>query len=159
MSSSLQTTRQICGIDTEVVIQNYADRILVLVTQLGKVGNLIQATIPPAEPLLPPPASSEPGKPSLPAPPASIQLTPLLGNAPSDHLQTLHSLYASQVATIVWTAETDGLMQADRRPIIVGIALRKSSDVTTVEGLSEQERAVFFGVMKTVQELLAQRSK
>jgi proteasome assembly chaperone 3 len=36
-------SREINGIATEVVVQNYADRVLVLVTQLGKVGNLVRA--------------------------------------------------------------------------------------------------------------------
>ncbi|KAJ3537582.1 hypothetical protein NM688_g6663 [Phlebia brevispora] len=156
MLPTVQTTKEIDGVNTEVLIQNFADRVLVLVTQLGKVGNLIQATIPSAEPLLPP-APAEPGRPSLPAPPASIQLMPVLGQAPSEHFQTLHSLYASQVATLVWNADATGPLQEERRAVIVGIALRKSDGTAAEESLSEQERTTFFEVMGLVQELLARR--
>lgn len=38
---SKQIARELEGNNTEVVIQTYSDRILVLVTQLGKVGNLV----------------------------------------------------------------------------------------------------------------------
>ncbi len=39
--ASKQIAKDLNGINTEVVIQTFADRILVLVTQLGKVGNLV----------------------------------------------------------------------------------------------------------------------
>ncbi|KAK7020550.1 hypothetical protein R3P38DRAFT_2970120 [Favolaschia claudopus] len=150
-----QITRELHGNSTEIVIQTFADRILVLVTQLGKVGNLIQATLPDTTPLLP--AIQDPDQPnvrSLPEPPAAIQLTPLLGAAPSEHLQTLHCLYASQIATLLWTAGSSNPLEVTRRPIIIGVALRKSP-ATDDEGLSEHERSVFGGVMSMVQELLA----
>ncbi|KAF7338234.1 hypothetical protein MVEN_02048600 [Mycena venus] len=150
-----QLSRDLQGNATEIVIQTFADRILVLVTQLGKVGNLIQATIPDTIPLLP--AIQDPSQPNvkaLPEPPAAIQLTPLLGNAPSEHLQTLHCLYVSQIATLLWTAGTSNLLEVSRKPVIVGIALRKS-DSSDDEGLTENERSLFAGVMSMVQELLA----
>lgn len=36
-----QTARRINGILTEVLAQSFSDRILILVTQLGKVGTLV----------------------------------------------------------------------------------------------------------------------
>lgn len=42
MLPTVQTSEQIGGVHTEVLIQNYGDRTLVLVTQLGKVGNLVR---------------------------------------------------------------------------------------------------------------------
>ncbi|KAJ7111539.1 hypothetical protein C8R43DRAFT_903991 [Mycena crocata] len=152
---SRQTFRELQGNNTEVVVQTFADRILVLVTQLGKVGNLIQATIPETTPLFP--AIQDPAQPNvraLPEPPASIQLTPLLGNAPSEHLRTLHSLYAAQIATIIWTAGSSNPLEVSRRSVIVGIALRKSES-SGDEGLTENERSVFTGVMSMVSELVA----
>ncbi|OBZ75807.1 hypothetical protein A0H81_04307 [Grifola frondosa] len=130
MLPSSQVAREIDGTATEVLIQAFADRILVLVTQLGKVGNLIQATIPETIPLLPPPPPdpSQPNVFPLPVPPPSIQLTPLLGNAPSQRLHTLHSLYTSQIATLVWTAEAEGPVDTDRRAVVVGIALVQSAE-------------------------------
>ncbi|KAF7363510.1 hypothetical protein MSAN_01007300 [Mycena sanguinolenta] len=151
-----QLSRELHGNTTEIVIQTFADRILVLVTQLGKVGNLIQATLPDTIPLLPAATtqdSDEPNTPAFPEPPAAIQLTPLLGNAPSEHLQTLHLLYASQIATLVWTAGLSNPLEVSRKPIIIGIALRKS-DSADNGGLTEKERSVFAGVMAMVQELL-----
>ena len=41
MLATCQTAKDIDGVPTEVLIQVFADRILVLVTQLGKVGNLV----------------------------------------------------------------------------------------------------------------------
>lgn len=156
MLDSRNTSRSVDGILTEIVLQAYADRILVLITQMGKVGNLIQASIPATTPLLPAlgPDPAQPNVRPLPPPPAAIQLTPLLGNAPSEHMQTLHSLYTAQIATIIWTAESAGAMEIDRRNVVVGIALRKS-DGDADEGLSEKERMVFLDVMDMLRELLA----
>ena len=69
-------------------------------------------------------------------------------------MQTLHSLYTAQVATIVWTAESNGPLEVDRRNVVVGIALRKS-DGMDGGGLSQQERDVFVGVMDMLQDSLA----
>jgi proteasome assembly chaperone 3 len=70
-------------------------------------------------------------------------------------MQTLHSLYAAQIATIVWAAESDGLLEVDRRNVVVGIALRKL-DGDDGGGLSQQDRDIFLEVMDMLRELLAQ---
>ena len=83
-TSMLQTaicTRILEGVQTDILLQAFADRIVVLVTQLGKVGSLvcpcfricsnqfaltvsqIQATMPSTMPLLPPPLP-DPSKPN-----------------------------------------------------------------------------------------------
>ncbi|KAF7294870.1 hypothetical protein MIND_01024900 [Mycena indigotica] len=141
-----QLTRQLEGVQTEVVIQRFVDRVLVLVTQLGKVGNLIQATIPETTPLAPPATADE-----LPEPSPAIQLTPLLGQGPSQHMQTLHSLYAAQIATIIWTASSNPL-DVTRKSVVVGIALQRTS--SDDENLTAHERNVFGGVMKMILELV-----
>jgi hypothetical protein len=41
MASTRQITRELEGTRTEVVLQSFSDRILVLVTQMGKVGTLV----------------------------------------------------------------------------------------------------------------------
>jgi len=69
-------------------------------------------------------------------------------------MQTLHSLYAAQIATIVWTAGSDGPLEVDRRNVVVGIALRKS-DGADGDGLSQQEKEVFVGVMDMLRDSLA----
>lgn len=107
------------------------------------------------------PAVQDPAQPNvqvLPEPPAAIQLTSLLGNAPSQHLQTLHCLYAAQIATLLWTAGATNPLEVSRKSIIVGIALRKS-DTQDDQDLTENEKSVFAGVMSMVLELLAEAAK
>jgi hypothetical protein len=69
-------------------------------------------------------------------------------------MHTLHSLYAAQIATILWTAEFDGPLEVDRRNVVVGIALRKSDGAGSDE-LSQEEREVFRGVMDMLRDSLA----
>ena len=115
----------------------------------------IQVSIPQAAPLLvqPSPDQGEPNTPTLPPPPPSIQLTPLLGSAPTDHLRTLYALYASQIATIIWIAETGELMDERRRSVVVGVALKKSGEEES-QGLSEAERETFHRVMGMIGDLV-----
>lgn len=155
-----QTAQELDGKLTEIVVQNYADRTLVLVTQMGKIGNMVQSSmlhsgnlstnkiqvsLPATIPLEPVDSLQE-----IPTPSPGIQLTSLLGVAPSDHLQTLHSLYASHVATIVWTAAASDPLIVSRKDVIVGIALQKADS-------EEAERQTFVGVMKMVKRLLDQK--
>jgi proteasome assembly chaperone 3 len=114
----------------------------------------IQASIPQNAPLL---SQSSPDRGdsnaiTLPPPLPTIQLTPLLGSAPTDHLRTLYALYASQVATIVWIAEAGGLADERRRSVVVGLALKKSGEEN--QGLSEAERGTFHQVMGMVEDLV-----
>ena len=117
----------------------------------------IQASIPPTTTFLPPPPPdpSDPNVIPLPVPPASIQLTPLLGSPPSEHLQTLYSLYASQIATIVWTTDT-GSFEAEKRDIVVGLALKKQDEADNAS-LNGREKEIFVGVMDMVRELLERK--
>ncbi|PPR03619.1 hypothetical protein CVT24_007736 [Panaeolus cyanescens] len=160
-----QIARNVNGKHTEILIQTYSDRVLVLVTQLGKVANLvcsfiglikcsidlgdkIQASIPPTAPLLPPSQeSSAPNTLALPTPSPAIHLTPLLGSASSEDLQTLHSLYAAQIATIIWTDELNRKGDDSRRSVVVGLALAKVDD-------DEKIREVFQSIMSMLLEVL-----
>ncbi|KAG1827192.1 uncharacterized protein BJ212DRAFT_1310805 [Suillus subaureus] len=146
MLSIHSTSVELEGVPTEIMVQGFADRILVLVTQMGKVGNLIQASIPLTTPLL---SAHDEESNSLttefPTPPAAIQLTPLLGGASSEHLQTLHSLYAAQIATIIWIEEAKK-MAVDRKSVVVGIALRREGNA--------DERKTFHGVMNHLYRLV-----
>lgn len=40
-----QTSRDLNGISTQILVQAFADRILVLVTQMGKVGTLVHSLV------------------------------------------------------------------------------------------------------------------
>ncbi|TFK92311.1 hypothetical protein K466DRAFT_573158 [Polyporus arcularius HHB13444] len=161
MLQTANIAREIEGVQTDVLLQAFADRILVLVTQLGKVGSLIQATVPSTMPLLPapPPDPEHPNIVPLPVPPPSLQLTPLLGSAPTERIQTLHSLYASHISTLVWTMEEASVMEADRRAVVVGIALAKAPGTVADSSseLSPHDRRVFYGVMEMLRDLLAQK--
>jgi proteasome assembly chaperone 3 len=119
----------------------------------------IQASLPPTVPLLPPPAA-DPDHPNvlpLPEPPAGISLTSLFGAAPSQHHQTLHELYAAQIATIIWNVESEGPLNVARRDVLVGISLKKTV-MADVDGsatyLNEVERKVFREVMGMLYEVL-----
>lgn len=82
-----------------------------------------------------------------------MELTPLLGSAPSAHMQTLHSLYASQIATIIWTEGSKHGLESSRKSIVVGLALAKTPD-SEAGGMGQVERDVFEGVMRMVYDLL-----
>lgn len=86
---------------------------------------------------------------SLPPPPAAIQLTPLFGSTPTAHLQTLYSLYAAQIATLIWCHNLDGY----RRSVVVGLALRRIGGTDDGE-IAEQERDVFGKVMSMVYDVI-----
>lgn len=42
MLTQRQSSKVINGVKTEIVVQPFADRILILITQMGKVGNLVR---------------------------------------------------------------------------------------------------------------------
>ncbi|KAI6150463.1 hypothetical protein BKA82DRAFT_993244 [Pisolithus tinctorius] len=151
MLNSSQACIEINGIQTDLLIQPFADRIFVQVTQLGKVGNLVQVSIPSTALLTSSGVSNSSGL-ALPTPPAAIQLTPLFGSASSEHLRSLHSLYAAQIATLVWCAEGQA-PGPDRRSVIVGIALRPSMQ-TVEEGFDGHERKTFQGIMQALANML-----
>ncbi|KAJ3758439.1 hypothetical protein EV360DRAFT_43916 [Lentinula raphanica] len=154
MQSSGNCTKILEGVSTEIHVQYYADSSLVLLTQVGKIGNLIQVSLPATIPVAQSaPDDTELNAPALPPPPTAIQLVPLFGSAPSDRVQSLHNLYASQIATIVWLAQSENPLPMVRKNIIVGIALRKSGKVGDVN-LTETERRTFYGAMSALQELL-----
>jgi len=93
---------------------------------------------------------------TLPEPPVSIHLTPLFGSAPDEHIRMLHSLYASQVAALVWTYSSE----IERKGVVTGIALKKPTRSYNEENdamVSEQERATFLEIMGMVKELLKQK--
>ncbi|KAK4694306.1 hypothetical protein P7C70_g8756, partial [Phenoliferia sp. Uapishka_3] len=54
--ATAQRARLINNLHTEVLVQSYSDRVLVLITQLGRIGCLLQVNPPP--PTLPAPLTS-----------------------------------------------------------------------------------------------------
>ena len=99
---------------------------------------------------LPPPLIlnlSNLGQYAWPTPPAAIQLIPLFGSTPTEHMRTLYSLYASQLATIIWC---HGVGEHPRQSVVVGLALIRSEN----EEVAEYEKTVFQGVMVMLHEIL-----
>ncbi|BGP15061.1 hypothetical protein JCM10213_002795 [Rhodosporidiobolus nylandii] len=163
-----QRARLIHGVHTDVLVQSFADRILVLVTQLGRIGCMIQVSPPPSTLPTPIPlAAASPSTPllaSLPPPHPSTVLTPLFGVPPSPHTASLHDLYASQIGAIVFRkfaeaagAEGAGMpgMLGGAKPVVLGIALKKAPDGEEEEGgVTEKERETFAEVMEMVLECM-----
>ncbi|QRV99974.1 hypothetical protein RhiJN_27993 [Ceratobasidium sp. AG-Ba] len=149
--ASIQRAREIQGVPTNLIVHSFGDRIVIFITQLGKPGCLIQASIPSSVPLLPPPPP-----PALPTPPTATTLTPLLGHPPDARSVTLFNLYTAQAAAIAWAKAG----QLSRRPVIVGLALKriKSGPVSNDEhddfDISETERATFKEIMTMLSECL-----
>ncbi|KAI0256798.1 hypothetical protein BJV78DRAFT_1117404 [Lactifluus subvellereus] len=145
--------RDIESIHTQVIIQTFSDRVLVIVTQLRKVGTLIQASVPATIALVDaPPDTSASDAGTLPPVHPSMDLTYLFGHAPSSDHQTLYSTYAAQIATLIWTSERYSQIGSSRTPVVVGVALKLSR---SVEGLSNTDRATFLQVMDLIRELLS----
>ncbi|KAI0006127.1 hypothetical protein BJV74DRAFT_22234 [Russula compacta] len=146
--------RDIESVHTQVIIQTFSDRILVIMTQLQKVGTLIHASVPTtialAETSSVDLASDATGS-TLPPVHPSINLTYLFGNAPSPDHQALYSSYAAQIATLVWTSERYGRVGTSHLPVVVGVALKlpRSS-----ERHSGRDRTTFLQVMELVRDAL-----
>ncbi|WWC64544.1 uncharacterized protein I303_107154 [Kwoniella dejecticola CBS 10117] len=160
---SFQLRQRICGVETELLIQTFDDRILVIITQNGKVGCLTQASLPPQIPLPPPPRPTQTNGHSnalhileiLPVPPPALQLTPLVGTPTNP---TLYDLHTNQISTLVFYALE--MSSCSRRNVVVGLSLKRTPnthDSNPNEGngdeediLNDEERERFAGIMDLV---------
>ncbi|CAO1633638.1 unnamed protein product [Sympodiomycopsis kandeliae] len=164
-----QLTRTIDGVETSIVIQEYSDRSFVLVTQLRRIGVVIQASVPADTPLSSAPTQgdnqwnddfedddpddsvSDPLSHS-----ANLVQTPLLGIAPSDQAD-LYSLYVSVIHGIIRSNNQGTDEQKDHRPVIVSLALKTASgSQSSVELMAEEQREVFLQVVQAVKDCHAQ---
>ncbi|BGP69585.1 hypothetical protein NBRC10513v2_002929 [Rhodotorula toruloides] len=164
-----QRARSIDGQQTDVLVQLFADRVIVVVTQMGRIGCMIQVSPPLSSlsmlPPMPPPThlpSAPPQNPlaALPRPDPSSILTPLFGVPPSPHLSYLHDLYAAQIAAIVFRKMGGGdVLSGGVKPVVLGIGLKQRTsgaeegDEDDVE-LTQAERETFAQVMEMVGECL-----
>ncbi|KAI9509648.1 hypothetical protein F5148DRAFT_1012056 [Russula earlei] len=148
--------RDIEYVHTQVIIQTFADRVLVIVTQLQKVGTLIQASVPSTAALAEIASdnlTSDATSSTLPPVHPSIDLNYLFGNAPTLDHQTLYSSYAAQIATLVWASERYGRVGPSHIPVVVGVAL-KSPRTFEIPSGTESDRATFLQVMELVRDTL-----
>lgn len=118
---------------------------------IAKLRYQIQASIPQTIQLSTPAPSSDSEATSthFPPPPPAIELTPLLGHPPSEELHTFYNLLVSQLSTIIWHSE--GSEYGFRRPVVVGLALKKSKGDEEDEGRLERQ---FRGICEAVTEML-----
>jgi len=167
MKPIYQTEQPVQGVSTKILVQSFSDRVMVLVTQMGKVGCLIQASLPQTVPI--PPPSRAPGTDNAPstrvippAPPPAIELTPLLGHPPTPELHTFYNLLSAQLATVVWSSEeADGnSFGGTRRPVVVGIALKRddsdSRDAELGEHSGSRLEVKYTAIVDTLVQLLAE---
>ncbi|CAI2173867.1 20358_t:CDS:2 [Funneliformis geosporum] len=102
-----QTARLLNGTHTEVMVTGFHDKILVIVTQYGRIGSLIYVTV---DSLSPTVLSVTPS--------TTTNIKFLFGS-----MTLLYQLYASHLATVI---AADNPM--DGRSVVVGLALKKSGD-------------------------------
>ncbi|EGG11784.1 uncharacterized protein MELLADRAFT_115190 [Melampsora larici-populina 98AG31] len=161
-----QVARNINGIHTEVLTQSFADRILILVTQLGKVGTLTQITMSMTsidQPYDLAPEVPSLNIPSLPIPNTSLQLTPLLSTPPSES-RTIYDVFLNQIGMLVLTGfgprpnlDPSQIFGIGRRPLIVGLALKPDNSLSSTssddcQGLVDLDRIRFGSVMEMIME-------
>ncbi|GAA5974675.1 hypothetical protein JCM5350_001242 [Sporobolomyces pararoseus] len=157
-----QRVRSIHSIQTDLLIQSFNDRILVILTQLGRIGCLIQVLPPPSSlpAALPPrPSTNDSIVSSLPSPHPSLILSPLFGVPPSPHVSALHDLYAAQISSILFEKMSIDTQGMQVKPVVLGIGLKRSQEEETEEGefdggISERERETFMQVMEMVKECI-----
>ncbi|KDE09133.1 hypothetical protein MVLG_00847 [Microbotryum lychnidis-dioicae p1A1 Lamole] len=149
-----QSSFAIEQIPTEILVQVFTDRVMIIVTQLGRIGSLLQVNRPvPGLPTpLRPTTSHNPQDAflsSLPLPHPASTLTTLLGVAPSTRATSLYQLYAQQLGAIVF----DSLGEA-AKPVVLGIALKEfpARHGDDKEHVGDRERKVFREVLKRIVE-------
>lgn len=147
-------------------MQRFTDRILILVTQLHKVGALYQASAPlnslPSVQRIREPTTSELQELHLPPPDPSLAVSKLMGSVSSEEQETLHHLYVSELASLVFgglgtlpeDVDMDTYQPFEGRTVVVGLALkdvRKSGSLEQQQSLEEVgklERTTFAQVAK-----------
>lgn len=158
---SKQLATKVNGVHLEVLTQRFTDRVLVLITQVNKVGFLYQVSAPlhsQQASLSRAKASTLPELQDLALAPAnpSFVILNLLGASPDEHTEMLHHLYATQVASIVLHSSQSSA-KGDRwtgNQVIVGLALKRDRTAEEVESepITSSERSTFAAAMRLVLE-------
>ncbi|TDZ53444.1 hypothetical protein C8034_v007347 [Colletotrichum sidae] len=133
---SKQGTGTINGVPTEVASVAFSDKVMVTISQDGRLSQWIQVPL----------QASSGGMVDLSLPSASrgllpsVHLTPktLLGGG-GDERETLGQLYAAQIASLISTRDPE-----DRRTLVLGLGLTKV----------DHEREAFFDTIELVQTVL-----
>ncbi|KAG9231883.1 hypothetical protein BJ875DRAFT_103021 [Amylocarpus encephaloides] len=122
------------GVETDLTSMYFTDKILVTVSQGGRLSQWIQVPLTTASPI--PFDTTAPGSDLLPL----AHLTPktLLG-AGGDQRETMGHLYASQIASFILKRDPE-----EKRTILVGFGFEKV----------DMEREAFFDLMELVQRVV-----
>lgn len=125
------------GVPTQVSCTNFADKILLTISQEGRLSQWVQVPLAAPSPALVDMATPRAELSALP----SLHLTPktLLGGGGQDR-ETLGQLYAAQIASHLALRNPD-----DRRTLVVGLGITKFDD---------QSREAFFDVLELVTQAL-----
>lgn len=164
-TSTRQAAVSISGIHTEILVQRFTDRILILVTQLNKVGVLYQASAPPNS-VSPVQRVRRPTVPELqelqlPPPDPSLTVSRLMGSVTNEEQETLYQLYVSEIASVVLGGlgqlspedldpDTSNYTPFGGRTVVVGLALKDARKVMGDEDAAKLERSTFAEVLKMV---------
>lgn len=82
-------------------------------------------------------------------PPPAIALKAILGSTTNETAATLNSLYATHIATLLWTLMERNRIE-NRRDIVVGLALKPFTQGQDSTILSEETKETFREVIKMI---------
>ncbi|CAH7672516.1 hypothetical protein PPACK8108_LOCUS7333 [Phakopsora pachyrhizi] len=142
-----QSAKLIDDVQTEVISYEFDDRTLILITQLGKVGNLIQVSLPlskleDSESIDIIPGSDDGLIPRLPSPLNSLDVTPILGSSSTlsdkdDGFRSLLEVYVRQISTIIISGFDPNNLneEMDHLATLKNRELRRHKPINTVDGV------------------------
>ncbi|PGH09927.1 hypothetical protein AJ79_05543 [Helicocarpus griseus UAMH5409] len=137
-ASTKQASGVIGGIPTDVMVVSFSDKILVTVSQKGKLGQWLHVplenTNPGTDGYHTLPDAEEDGL----LPLAGLTATSILGARGSER-ETVGQLYACQIASVIATKNPD-----EKRLLVVGLGLEQA----------ELDRDIFFGVIDLVMQCI-----
>ncbi|KAK1760892.1 hypothetical protein QBC47DRAFT_368500 [Echria macrotheca] len=133
---SKQATGQINGTETEVTRMDFSDKIMVTISQGGRLAHWLQVPLSAPSPASVDMALPGAGLSGMP----STHLTPktLLGGG-SEQRETLGQLYASQIASFLTLRDPE-----EKRTLLLGLGMEKS----------DSDREGFFDTIELVQQVL-----
>ncbi|PKI83087.1 hypothetical protein MVES1_003270 [Malassezia vespertilionis] len=117
--ATVSETETVHGSVLSVLCQEYSDRTLVLVTQLGKIGYLVQVQVYPARQ-----DAQHMEQDTQPAMQFPVTSTVPLFGAPPRGMEDLYALYATRIAAWIYASQhTPEMSVRDVKPVVVGLAL------------------------------------
>ncbi|EAA31960.1 hypothetical protein GE21DRAFT_7381 [Neurospora crassa] len=135
-SPSRQATGLVNGVETEVSSMNFSDKIMVTISQGGRLAQWVQVQL--AAPSSASVDMALPGAGSL-LPSEHLTATTLLGGGNAER-ETMGQLYASQIASLLTLRNPN-----EQRSLLLGLGLEKV-DTTTSDS--------FYDVVELVQQVL-----